>query len=286
MKIIIDSNAGFCFGVKRAIQLAIDASKNGSKPYSLGPLIHNPQVVDYLKNKGIETIDGFSNLKGGRIIIRSHGVHPSIYSEIKEKKLDIVDATCPFVKKVQKYAVKLKEEGYSIVIVGDKNHPEVKGILGFINGEGAVIKSEEEIDEIKINSKVGVVAQTTQSPENFKKIISKLLNKAKEMKIFNTICDSTVRRQKSALSIARKSDLMIVVGGKNSANTHRLVVLCQQAGTETKHIETPDELRKDWFEGKDTIGITTGASTPEWIVNDLIKKILDDYGYRVSIVRN
>ncbi len=275
MKVILAENAGFCFGVKRALKIAFEAAnKSDTIIYSLGPLIHNPQQVEVLTQKGVHEILDIEKLKAGDIlIVRSHGTTPNIIEKAKSKGIKIIDATCPFVVNAQKYAQTLYKEGYQVVIVGEGEHPEIVGILGHVDNKAWIIEKPSDVIKLPKCQKIGIIAQTTQSFENFRAVISAIMEKSIELRIYNTICHATAQRQESALEIAKKVDLMIVVGGRNSANTNRLASLCKSSGVPTYHIETSDEIDKSWLKGIQTVGVTAGASTPEWIIDDVIKKI-------------
>ena len=275
MKIIRAENAGFCFGVKRAMKLAFEASANSEKPiYSLGPLIHNPQQVEFLAQRGVHVVSNLDSLSSGdTLIIRSHGAGPAILESAGARGLNIVDATCPFVVKAQKLAKRLTKDGYQVIVVGDGDHPEVIGIMGFAGAGAQVIEKAGDVCNLSVKSRVGVIAQTTQSFDNFREVVGALLEKSDELKVFNTICHATTHRQGSALDIARRVDLVIVIGGHNSANTSRLASLCSQSGILTRHIETVSELKTSWLEGITTVGVTAGASTPEWIIEDVVKEL-------------
>lgn len=272
MRITLVKNSGFCFGVKRALDKAMKAKGN---VYTLGPLIHNPPVIKELERNGIKVVDSINAINEGTLIIRTHGVADSIIEKAKKKGLKILDLTCPFVKKTQDYAKKFYNKGYTLVVVGDKNHPEVKGIMGNVKNV-LVIENEKEIDKINNHGKIGVVFQTTQSLDSAKSIIKKLENKCKEIEVAKTICSATLERQKAAKELAKEVDLMIVVGGYNSGNTKRLVGVCKEI-VETRHIETEKELEKNWFKNKKHVGITAGASTPDWIINKIIKRIKNEF---------
>lgn len=274
VRISVVKNAGFCFGVRRAIRLAFFAvKKNRKKVFTLGPLIHNPQVVDDLKKKGVCPVDDLSEIDQGCLIIRSHGVHPKILKTAKKKKLKIIDATCPFVKKAQKNAKLLCDQGYQVVVVGEADHPEVKSIVGYTKDKALVINHTENGLNLNKFKKVGVVAQTTLNIDLFKQVIDKLIESTKEIKIYNTICNATSLMQGKTLKMAQKVDLMIVVGGYNSANTNRLAKLCKRIGTKTYHVETSKKLKKSWFKNVKNVGVTAGTSTPPWIIQDVVKKI-------------
>jgi len=276
MQVILAKHAGFCFGVKKAIAMAEEAAQNHEQPiYSLGPLIHNQQAVQELEAKGVVVVQKVADVPGGVLVIRSHGVGPEVLTEAAEKGLQLVDATCPFVRKAQQLARKLNQEGYQVVVVGDRNHPEVAGIVGWIGNRAIVVESPAEALNLPNYEKVGVVAQTTQPVENFNLVVEVLKGKAKEVVAENTICHATGERQTAAVELARQVDAMLVVGGVNSANTRKLARLCREAGTPTYHIETAGDIQWQWFEGMNTIGITAGASTPEWIIEEVITKMTD-----------
>ncbi len=273
MKIFLADKAGFCFGVKRAISTAYEAAGKG-RVYCLGPLIHNPQEVERLRQAGIETVTDFSTLKpGDSLIIRSHGVPPRVLTEARDMGLTIIDLTCPFVGKAQRDAEVLQKEGYQVVVVGEKKHPEVQSILGYAGDDAIVVETVEDIEGLRLRARLGVVAQTTQSYSNFSEIVLKLLRLSKELKVFNTICSSTKERQNAASVLASQVDVMLVVGGRNSANTSRLATLCRKEGKPTYHIEVAEEIQAGWLEGVRTIGVTAGASTPDWVVDGVLARL-------------
>ncbi|MFQ6031625.1 MAG: 4-hydroxy-3-methylbut-2-enyl diphosphate reductase [Candidatus Zixiibacteriota bacterium] len=274
MKVFLVKNAGFCFGVKRAIKLAFEvAKKKNEKVYTWGPLIHNPQVVEDLKKKGVYVVEDLRKIKKGILIIRSHGIHPEILERIKKRKIKLVDATCPFVKKAQKKAKLLSDQGYQVAVVGEADHPEVQGIMGYAKDSALVINHNRIKQNLPHFEKLGVIAQTTLSIDAFKQVIGELIERADELKVCNTICHATVRAQKATSKLASRVDMMVVVGGHNSANTTRLANLCKKIGTPTHHIETAKELRKGWFKGKSRVGVTAGTSTPGWLIREVVKGI-------------
>ncbi|OGW53833.1 MAG: 4-hydroxy-3-methylbut-2-enyl diphosphate reductase [Nitrospirae bacterium RBG_19FT_COMBO_55_12] len=276
MEIILADKAGFCFGVKRAINTAFEAAAAGTV-YCLGPLIHNPQEVDRLRQAGVVTVNDLAALKpGDSLIIRSHGVPPKVLSEARDKGIKIIDLTCPFVAKAQKHAETLKNEGYQVVVAGEKKHPEVQSILGYAGEHAVVAESPADLHGMRFKPRLGVVAQTTQSYSNFSEIVLNLLSLSKELKVYNTICYSTTERQHAARILAGKVDVMVVVGGRNSANTTRLVSVCKEESRPTYHIEVADELRPEWFTGVKRVGVAAGASTPDWIIQGVIKKLQDE----------
>ena len=275
-KIDISEFSDFCFGVKRAISLAESALKKYPKPiFSLGPLIHNRQVVSKLSKKGLNIVHDYKKIKGGTVVTRSHGVDPDVLDKIKRTKIDVIDATCPFVKNAQMLAEKLSQRGYNVIIIGDKGHPEVKSLRSFSGDETSVIASKNDVKKLKFKkSKIGVIAQTTQSLRNFLEVISELLQKEfDEIRIFNTICSDVSMRQKSTERLSKDNDLVIVVGGKNSANTKRLHEICKGIGTQAYHIESGCEIKDNWLKGKKTIGVVSGASTPRWIVEEVVARL-------------
>ena len=269
MEIFLAEYLGFCYGVKRAIKIARENADG--KSCTLGPIIHNPQMVDRLKSEGVGVVENLADLKEGTIIIRSHGVGPQVYEDAENINLKVVDATCPFVKKAQLSAKKLVEEGYQVVIIGEKNHPEVKSIFEWSDKKAIILETEEEAKQLSSCQKLGIVSQTTVSGERFRKIVEQLLEKSSEIKILRTICTATDQRQAAALELAQKVDVMLVIGGKNSANTTRLAQLCKKYCT-TYHIETAEELTPGWFNEVEKIGITAGASTPDWIILEVQEK--------------
>ncbi len=275
MEIIVAKMAGFCFGVKRAIDIAFQIANEKRKGvYTLGPIIHNPQVVEMLKEKGIIPIEDIKAKKDIRaLIIRTHGIPLHLSKEISSMGCEIIDATCPFVKKAQYYAKLLMEEGYQVVILGEKNHPEVKGLMSYANDNVIVVDSKTPLPKLK--SRAGIVVQTTQSLEALKKVLSDALEHANEIKVYNTICNSTALRLKETEKMARKVDVMLVVGGKNSANTTQLTRLCKSLSVPTYHIETSSEIKEAWIKNAKKLGITAGASTPEWIIKEVGKRIRD-----------
>ena len=275
MRIVRAENAGFCFGVKRAMKLAFEAAASRKLPiYTFGPLIHNPQQVRVLADHGVYEVSDLEPLEpGDTLIIRSHGTCPEVIDRAKEKGLNVIDATCPFVVKAQELSRCLAEEGYQVVIVGESQHPEVIGLIGFAGKGACVVENAESVQALAGKKKIGIVVQTTQSLNNLREVVSAFLELTDELKVFNTICNATALRQEAALNIAREVDLMVVIGGYNSANTNRLASLCAQLGVPTQHIETADELEASWLEGIHAVGVTAGASTPDWIIEGVVEKL-------------
>ena len=278
MKVIVAKTAGFCFGVKRAIDIAFKIARERRKGvYTLGPIIHNPQVVEKLKEEGIVPIENVKTEKDiTALIIRTHGIPLDLSKEIASTGCEIIDATCPFVKKAQYYAKLLNEEGYQVVILGEKNHPEVQSLMSYTDNHAIVVSAEAPFPKLK--NKVGIVVQTTQPLEALKKVFSGVIRQTKEIKVYNTICNSTALRLKETETMAHKVDVMFVVGGKNSANTTQLTLLCRSLSVPTYHIETSSEIKTEWIRRAKNIGITAGASTPKWIIQEVEKRIRDTGG--------
>jgi 4-hydroxy-3-methylbut-2-enyl diphosphate reductase len=273
MQIEVAKKAGHCFGVKTAVQKAFATAAAARLPvYTLGPIIHNPQVVGELEKAGVKAVKNLSEIQEGVIIIRSHGVPPDIIREATARGLTVVDATCPFVRRAQDLAQELANEGYDLVVVGDAAHPEVEAILGTV-GRATVISNSAEALGLPLRQKYGVIAQTTQSLENLQQVASALLTRTPVLKIVNTICSATTDLQIETRELARRVDFMLVVGGRNSANTTRLVEISRKVGVPTQHIETADEIDQDWLGKAVHIGITAGTSTPDWIIEGVVQRL-------------
>ncbi len=268
MKTLKTKHLGFCFGVKRAIKIVLEeAEKSEGKLYTIGPIIHNPQMVEMLKNKGIVPVEDAFQIEGGTVVFRTHGIRKEEEAYIKQKGLKTIDTTCPFVKRVRKRAIFLKKNGYKVVIVGDKNHPEVKSVLSYLNNDGIVLHKPTSIKA----KKVGVVSQTTQDKDTFFNIVRGLVEGVEELRVYNTICESTEIRQEEAARLSSMVDIMLIVGGKNSSNTTKLYNIVKRVQPNTYHIETEAEIRPEWFSGMHKVGITGGASTPDHII-DIVER--------------
>lgn len=282
-QVILAESAGFCFGVKIAVDMAKEAGKKYGGAWTDGPIIHNKQVVSFLESLNVKELKENQHLKAGEtVLIRSHGVPPKEERRLKEAGVNVIDATCPFVKKVHEKVRQLVKEGYFVVIIGEHGHPEVIGILGHLEeagGEGIVVSSKEElIKNIPHKRRIGIVAQTTQNEDFFREAVGYIAENTEEVKIFNTICDATSVRQEEVKKLAPKVDVMIIIGGKHSGNTNRLAQISKALNPNTYHIEKADELDKKWFENADKIGVSAGASTPDWIINEVVEKIKEMTG--------
>ena len=275
MDIKVADHSGFCFGVRTAINRGQDLIKAGQGPIAtLGPLIHNPQEVARLAKMGIISRDAFDEIVEKKVLIRTHGVSPEVYDEARDRGLEVFDCTCPFVRKVQKIAHERSIEDDLVLILGNKEHPEVVGILGWAGEKGIAFQNVEELDaELLKDKRVSLVSQTTENVVRFDNAAAILSNLCGELKVFNTICLATQERQNDAFALAKEVELMIVIGGKNSANTQKLVKLCREAQTTTEHVEAATDLEKKWFRGVEKIGVTAGASTPDWIIREVIEKM-------------
>jgi len=275
MDVILANRAGFCFGVKRATQMAFEAAGKEQKTFTLGPIIHSPQVVQKLEEMGVGVVRDLSGVLDGTVIIRSHGVLASEMEEAQRKQLQIVDATCPFVKKAQEHVKYLSDAGYDVLVVGDADHPEVQGIVSYGAARVYVVASGDEVKLLPKMGKMGVVAQTTQSFENLKSVVTECLRRGGEVRVFNTICDATAVRQQEATELAQQVECMVVIGGFNSANTRRLAEICKDIQPVTYHIETASEIDPEWFNELKKVGVTAGASTPKWIIDDVMARLAE-----------
>lgn len=278
IEIKIAWHSGFCFGVREAIKKATEVASSSPLPTkTYGPLIHNPQEIERLTEEyGIESVEDLDKYSTGNLVIRAHGIPPEDYEKAMVNSLNIIDATCRFVKDVQEYAVEFCKRGYELFVIGDEKHAEVRGIVGHARHHvpGCAIHVVSDLGDIieKACGRVAIVFQTTQDFSKYKRIEQYIKTKGLKWKIKNTICGATRSNQYAADELARMTDLMIVVGGRNSGNTRRLAEICARH-TRTKHIETADELKPEWFQGVREVGITAGASTPQWLVDDIIERI-------------
>jgi len=275
MEVLVAEKCGFCLGVNNAIELAKKTLAEQDNVYSLGPIIHNQDVVQELAQSGLKTVDSVNQVEAGTVLIRSHGATVQQLKQIKKKGLQIADATCVLVKRLQEISRKLNEDGYKVVIVGDENHPEVQAIVGFAKNV-VVIGSESDLDKLSGQDKLGVICQTTQSPDHFAKMLGEIVRKGfSELKVINTLCPEAIKRQDSAVELCRKVDIMFVLGGLHSANTRKLAELCKKYNSQTFHLQNWEELDKSVLYGKNTAGVTAGASTPDRIIREFVEKLTD-----------
>lgn len=278
-RIVLAEVAGFCFGVRRAVEMANAARRERiGKLTTLGPIVHNEQVIGRMRDEGIETASTLNQISEGTVILSAHGVAPSVLTLAREQGLNIVDVTCPFVTKVHRAAKQLHEQGYQILLVGDAGHTEVKGVIGTLEalgGDALLISSPEQVRGLKLGKKVGIISQTTQRGVTFAAIVAEVCRVVPDVRALNTICGATDELQDAAVRLARQADVAIVIGGQKSANTRRLRLLCEEQGIPAYHIETAEEIEEGWLEGKEVIGLTAGASTPDWIIEEVARHLND-----------
>jgi len=279
MEVVVTEKGGFCFGVKRAVKMAFDAAEDRmGSVHSLGPIIHNPQVVERLAESGVTPIVTLSEAKAGEtVIFRSHGMAtPALLHEAATAGLRVIDATCPFVTNAQRYAKRLVDEGYQVVMIGNRNHPEAQSVVGHAGGDILVTEDFEEIKRLLNRfpkKRLGILSQTTQTFARFSEMVTRCLQICEEVKVFNTICYATEDNQAEVQRMARQVEAMVVVGGKNSENTGHLAELCRKDGVPTYHIETSEEIADAWFDGIQKVGVAAGASTPDWIIDAVVGRL-------------
>jgi small subunit ribosomal protein S1 len=274
VEIIVAENAGFCFGVKRALDLVARATEARPRPvHTLGPLIHNPQEIARLEARGVRQVESLGEVREGAVVLSAHGVDPAVEQEARGRGLEVLDATCPFVRRAHANIRTLAEEGYDVVILGDPGHREVEGLAARVGGDAKIVTGPEEARRLPFREKCGVVVQTTQRLETLREVVRELAGRCQEVRVFNTICEATVRRQESARELAEQVDVVIVVGGRNSANTARLREICAATGKPTHHIEMAEELKPEWLTDARRAGVTAGASTPDWIIGRVVARL-------------
>lgn len=274
MKVIMAKSAGFCFGVERAVNTVYEQIGKKEPIFTFGPIVHNESVINDLKKKGVNVIEKVDELEGkkeGTLIIRAHGVSKKIHEQLENSNLEIIDATCPFVKRIHKIVDEESANGKRIVVIGDPKHPEVKGIVGWSNTGAIVVDTPEQVDEegILLEEKLCIVAQTTFNMNKFKELVEIFREKGYDISVANTICNATSERQKEARDIAGKVDVMIVIGGKQSSNSKKLFEICSAECERTYFIQTLDDLQLDWPNSVSLVGITAGASTPSKIIEEV-----------------
>jgi len=281
MQIIIAKNSGLCYGVKRALNIARETrQKKSGNVFTLGDLIHNPQVISDLKEQGILSINNLDRLNGATVIIRSHGISPDIYKLLAKKNIKIVDATCPIVKKIQRLVEVLSKEKEEIIIVGNKEHPEIKGLIGFSQKRGIIVENEAQVKPFPHKKKRAVLAQSTQDFYLFEKIVSALIEKTEELKVYNTICYSTKTRQKSTSELASCVDTLFIVGGKNSSNTNKLYQISKRILPNTHFIESANQITQEMLKTAKKIGLSGGASTPPEVIQEAVARIKTSFKHQ------
>jgi len=271
VKIELAESYGFCFGVKRAIKIA-EENKNAA---TYGPLIHNSKEIARLDSDyKVGLVDDFKTFQSGdKAIVRTHGIVKDELKALQESGVDVVDATCPFVTKPQEIAQEMSEAGYSVVIFGDEKHPEIKGVKSYATHGAEVVTEVADLEELKLKERIALIAQTTRKVEDYIEIANYLIPRHKEVRIFNTICNATFENQDAARKLSKRADVMIVIGGKNSSNTKQLFNIAYENCPDSYHIEDESEIDMSWFEGKELCGISAGASTPDWIIQNVIDTI-------------
>jgi 4-hydroxy-3-methylbut-2-enyl diphosphate reductase len=280
MKVIVAEKCGFCPGVQNAISMAEKILAEEKDVYSLGPIIHNKDMVERLAKAGLKTVDTVEEIQsvhrtpyGGTVLIRSHGASPEQIIKLKERGLNIVDATCVLVKRLQHIAEGLAKDGYKVVIIGDESHPEVQGVVGCAK-DAVVIADEKDLHKLPKNGKLGVVCQTTQSPEHFSRMLGAIARAGfNELRAINTLCKEAIERQESAVQLCKQVDIMFVIGGLASANTRRLAELCKKYNSQTFHLQNWDEFDRSVVFGKNIAGVTAGASTPQWVIAEFVENL-------------
>ena len=276
-RIILAEVAGFCFGVRRAIDMAAAARRERlGKLTTLGPIVHNEQVIARMQAQGIESASELSAISEGAVILSAHGVAPPVLKQATQQGLSVVDVTCPFVTRVHRSAIRLFEQGYQVLLVGDRGHTEVKGVVGAVEalgGQVTVVSDPAEVADLTLGKKVGVVSQTTQYTSNFAAIVGEVCKFATDVRAISTVCGATDELQEAAVRLAKQVDVALVIGGKKSANTRRLRQLCEEQGIPAYHIETAEEIQESWLDGKEAIGLTAGASTPDWIIEEVARAL-------------
>jgi 4-hydroxy-3-methylbut-2-enyl diphosphate reductase len=262
MEVLLARENGFCFGVKKAVELTEAAAETGRRVHNLGQVVHNPTISKRLQERGVRVIKDVSEATEGVVVVRAHGVPPAVRKEIEDRGLECIDATCSLVLRAQRFTKQLADEGYTVVILGTSDHPEVVGLRAFAGNTYHIVETKDEWDKLPKMKKAGVVSQSTQPPWAFTALVAHVATIAQEMKVFNTVCPVTVKRQVAASELAEKVHTILVVGGKNSANTRELVNLARMQGRDAYHIETADEVRAEWLVGEKVVGLIGGCSTP------------------------
>ena len=272
MNVVLAENAGACYGVQRALDMAYEAAASEGPVHTFGQLIHNPGVVADLEKIGVHVADNLDDVETGTLIIRSHGVTPDVYERLAERELNVVDATCPHVARAQKAAADLANEGCRVIVVGEKGHPEVEALRAYAKREGMKVDVVLSADEVPdgLRAPIGIVVQTTQRRETLDAVVEAVRAQGIEPVVKKTICLATRHRQDSADDLAKRVDAMVVIGGRNSSNTTRLAEICEAACPRAFHIESASEIDPAWFEGCETIGVTAGASTPESQIREVV----------------
>ncbi len=280
MQVIKAKELGFCMGVRRAVDMMEEASGELGPLTSLGSTVHNPQVVDRLRSRGVEVIATLDAVDTRPVAITAHGVGPDVVRELEQRGATVVDTTCPIVTRAQQWAKKLTDEGFGVIVFGDPDHKEVRGILGWANGKVVTMRSADELDAPLpdwMPSRVGVLSQTTETEGHFAQFVQKLLSvhmdRISELRVINTLCNATTSQQAATQDLAQQVDLMIVVGGRESSNTRHLAEVAREQGVETYHVESAAEIDAAWLPGRERVGVAAGASTPDAVIDDVVARL-------------
>ncbi len=273
MKVVRAQKMGFCRGVRAAIDIALGATRTRDRLYCLGPLIHNRQVIERLEQTGLRVVRGTEDLDGGPVLIPAHGVDPATMERVQAQHLEVIDATCATVRHAQKKALELQAEGCAIVVVGDPNHPEVRGIVGCAPG-AVVVRSAQDIDRLDPSPRLGVVGQTTLAQSEFAATVAHILTRAfREVRVVNTLCSEVADRLAAAVELCRSVDVMFVLGGRHSANTRALAEACRGQGVPTYHLEDWSSFSDEYVREREIAGVTAGASTPDWVIDEFVERL-------------
>ena len=279
MEILLARDMGFCFGVRRAVEMMEEGAQERGSMVSLGSVVHNPQVVGRLKEQGLDVIASLDEVDGRPVAITAHGVSEDVVKELEQRGVATVDTTCPIVTRSQQWAKRLTEEGFALVIFGDPNHKETRGVLGWAQGQAYTIPSIDQLDTLpeELPSRIGVLSQTTETEAHFAAFVRALLERRmdqiSELRVINTLCNATTSQQAAAQELSRQVDLMLVIGGKESANTHHLAQVAREGGVETHHVESADEIEAEWLEHHERVGVTAGASTPDDAIDAVVARL-------------
>ena len=279
MEIVRARDMGFCFGVRRAVEMMEEAARQTGPLTTLGSTVHNRQVVERLRQQGIEVVADLGEIEGRPVAITAHGVGPQVMEALNRLGVPVIDTTCPIVTRSQQWAKRLAKEGFAVIVFGDPDHKEVRGVLGWAGGRGIAIADEADLDRLPedLPSRIAVLSQTTHTEARFAAFVRHLfetrMERISELRVINTLCNATTSKQAAAQELARRVDLMIVIGGRESANTRHLAEVCREEGVETHHIETADEIEPQWLAGRGRVGVTAGASTPDFAVDEVIARL-------------
>ena len=279
MEILLARDLGFCFGVRRAVEMMEEASERLGGMTSLGSTVHNRQVVERLKEQRIDVIASLEEVDERPVAITAHGVSEAVMLELEQRDIPVVDTTCPIVTRSQQWAKRLVEEGFAVIVFGDPNHKEVRGVLGWAEGKAFAVPNIAALDDLPdgLPSRIGVLSQTTETEAHFAEFVRALLerrmDRISELRVINTLCNATTSQQAAAQELAHKVDLMVVIGGRESANTRHLAEVAREEGVETHHVESADELRKEWLDGHESVGVTAGASTPDDAIDAVVARL-------------